>query len=232
VKRPRTYLIRCALAALSLSSLLAIPAAAEGKGGFHSAVRTIRPAVPGLELAVVDGDRRLTLRNNTRRTIIVRGYDDEPYLRFLPDGKVERNMRSPATYLNADRYGGQPLPPDATPGVTPRWKAVADNSTFTWFDHRIHLTTKRPPEAIVNSSKPKKIFDWEVPLTVNGRRVQALGTLSFDPGTSSGGFPAWLAVLIGVAVVVGGVALVVLARRRGSRKDSDAPDRKAPREAW
>jgi hypothetical protein len=232
VKPPRTYLIRCLLAALALSSLLAIPTAAEGKGEFRSAVRTIRPAVPGLELAVVHGDRRLTLRNETGRTVVVRGYDDEPYLRFQPDGKVERNTRSPATYLNADRYGGQPVPPGATPGVTPRWKAVADNGTFTWFDHRIHLTTKRPPGTIVNSSKPKKIFDWEVPLTVDGRRAQALGTLSFDPGSSSGGFPAWLAVLIGVAVVLGGIALVVLARRRSRPEDSDTPDRNAPREAW
>ena len=37
--------------------------------------------------------------------MIVEGYEGEPYLRFSPDGTVERNRLSTATYLNDDRRG-------------------------------------------------------------------------------------------------------------------------------
>jgi hypothetical protein len=49
------------------------------------------------------------LENNTGKPILVPGYDGEPYLRFTADA-VYRNERSPATYLNEDRYGGVELP--------------------------------------------------------------------------------------------------------------------------
>ena len=45
--------------------------------------------------------------------MIVEGYQQEPYLRFRTDGVVEENQRSPTTYLNANRYGGDDVPAGA-----------------------------------------------------------------------------------------------------------------------
>ena len=62
----------------------------------------------------------------------------EPYLRFLADGTVERNLRSEATYLNEDRQGAVDLPAQADHEAEPEWETVADDGTYAWHDHRIH----------------------------------------------------------------------------------------------
>ena len=60
-------------------------------------MKRVVPAVPGLSLAVADRDDRddrLVLTNGTGKTVIVKGYGYEPYLRF--DGRgVWVNRRSP-----------------------------------------------------------------------------------------------------------------------------------------
>ena len=101
-------LVRAVLAA-TLVALLATPAAVAHGGG---AARGYASSVTALDTC----DRsRSTSRCSTpttgsscvstvRHTVLIRGYEGEPYLRFAPDG-VFRNEASPATYLNDDRYG-------------------------------------------------------------------------------------------------------------------------------
>ena len=216
--------------------LLVLPSVAMAAGQFESRVRALRPSVPGLELKVIEGSKRLQLVNKTGATVVVKGYDDEQYLRFRPNGVVERNALSPATYLNVDRFGAQEPPARAKAGARPSWKKVADNGTYTWFDHRIHLTVKAVPRELRNAKRPKKIFDWQVPLTAGGRPVEALGTLLWDPSSSSssssgGGFPAWIAVALGALALIGIAALAMLRRRRPA-SGAEKPEKKPEREAW
>ena len=63
------------------------------------------------------------LRNETGKQVIVKGYEDEPYLRFLPNQVVEENTRSPSKYANEDRYALTPLPPQANSEAAPKWRA-------------------------------------------------------------------------------------------------------------
>jgi hypothetical protein len=60
--------------------------------------------MPGLEVRVLDYDDRLLLENKTGKTIVVLGYGGEPYVGLRPDAAY-RNRRSPATYLNEERFG-------------------------------------------------------------------------------------------------------------------------------
>jgi hypothetical protein len=211
-----------------LGLFLVFPAGAAGK--FESRVSALRPSVPGLTLRVVEGERKLELENKTRKTVVVKGYDDEQYLRFRP-GIVERNILSPATYLNVDRFGGQAVPPRARRGVRPRWSKVAAGDTYRWFDHRIHLTVKRVPRELRGAKTVKKVFDWEVPLTVDGRPVLALGTLSWNPSSSSGdGFPVWIAVSLAALALIGIGSLVIFRRRRG--RPAGKPEKEPVSEAW
>ena len=64
-------------------------------------------------MRVVDGDDAIELRNATGKNILVPGYENEPYLRFLVNGRVEVNVNSPAKYLNEERYGGVTVPKTA-----------------------------------------------------------------------------------------------------------------------
>src|SRR5687768_9172145 len=95
-------------------ALTAGPALADA--GVKSSLRETKPAVAGLEVEVVGGDKFLLLRNGTSKQVIVQGYEDEPYLRFRPDRVVEENVRSPSKYANEDRYALTPLPPQADSG--------------------------------------------------------------------------------------------------------------------
>jgi hypothetical protein len=217
-----------------------VPAAsADEYAKFRSDVKSLNPAVSGLELKVVRGDEGLQLTNKTGKTVIVEGYDGEQYLRFDPDGTVEANQRSAATYINVDRFGLQEVPSNAVPGAKPVWKRIGSGGTHTWFDHRIHLTAKRPPARFTRQKKVTKIFNWKVPMSVGGRPVVAVGTLVWDPtassGSDSGGFPVWLGILIGL-IVLGGAAFLLLRRARRSpaiaRKETAAGGKEPAKEAW
>ena len=226
---------RLVLLVFAVLSLIAAPAPAPAKeesGNLVSEVRAVRPPVPGLELAVVDGDRFLRLENGARAAIVVEGYDDEPYLRFRPDGTVQENIRSPSKYVNEDRYGRKPVPPQAQSGAAPRWRTVSTDGTRQWFDHRIHVMTPGTPQEVRDTSKRTKIFDWRVPITVDGRPVAALGTLTWEPDSSdSGGVSAGLiAGLAVLAAMLAAGAWLRLRRRRG-RPAASRPDRSAD-EAW
>ncbi|MCU1485651.1 MAG: hypothetical protein JWN67_2397, partial [Actinomycetia bacterium] len=67
----------------------------------------------GLDVRLVEAGGRVELTNRSSHELTVLGYEDEPYLRIGRDGVFE-NRRSPATYLNATRTGGEQPPADAT----------------------------------------------------------------------------------------------------------------------
>ncbi len=93
--------------AVALAALCACPPMAlahKGNPNYSSEVRSIEPAVDGLAAEILSNDDRIELRNNSDSVVVVEGYRNEPYLRFLPDGTVQENRRSPATYLNEDRF--------------------------------------------------------------------------------------------------------------------------------
>ena len=138
-------------------------------------------------MRVVDGDDAIELRNATGKNIMVPGYENEPYLRFLVNGRVEVNVNSPAKYLNEERYGGVTVPKTASAKAKPRWVLISEGGTYTWHEHRVHwMSTKRPPKVEASDgNKLEKVFDWVVPLSVGGDRVKASGTLWWVPSASS-----------------------------------------------
>jgi hypothetical protein len=197
---------------------------------YKTEVRALKPPVPGLKLEPAGGDRYLVLRNGTGKVVIVTGYDGDPYLRFRPDRVVEVNVHSPSKYVNEDRFGTLQPPSSARPGATPKWKLVATNGSYKWFDHRTHWMEKTIPQQVKDRDKRTKIFDWDVPLEVNGRPVQAAGTLMWVPDSSSSGISTGVVAAIAAAAVLA-LAVILLLLRRRSRPATDRPPEKA-KEAW
>jgi hypothetical protein len=235
--RPRTRRGLPALVA-GLLALLAVPAGAPAKeAGVVSELRGTRPAVSGLELEVAGGDRFLVLRNDTGRQVIVKGYEDEPYLRFLPNRVVEENTRSPSKYANEDRYALTPLPPQANSEASPRWRPVSRDGSFRWFDHRIHSMERGTPPQVKDESVRTKIFDWRVPMTVGSTPVAALGTLEWVPASSSGSSTGLIVAVAAAAVLALAALAFLLVRRRRPRAAAagaaaESPRRRAADEAW
>jgi hypothetical protein len=200
------------------AALLAPPAFAHGGNpDFRSEFRTIRPAVPGLEVQVLNYDDRLLLINRTGKTVLVRGYELEPYARLRADGTVEVNRRSPSYYLNEERYGGTPVPERASPDARPQWTEVSRTGRFETHDHRIHWMSKdTTPPQVTDEDKRTKVFDWRVPIEVGGGTAAITGSLFWEP-SSGGGVPAAAIVALAVLVLLT-VLLFVLTRRVRARR--------------
>jgi hypothetical protein len=221
--------------------MLLAPAATQAAGepttkNYQTKLASIKPDVKGLIVNTEGGDRYLVVKNQTGKVVLVPGYDNEPYLRFLPSGEVEANASSPAKYLNAIRFGtpdNVAIPTSALASTKVKWEKVAGNGSYKWFDHRIHWMEKNPPANVKDKSKRTKIFDWKVPAKVGGTPVTLAGTLSWVPATSdsSGGLsgPAIGGIAAGALALLAAVALVL--RRR--RPVTTSPRReKAAEEAW
>jgi hypothetical protein len=224
------------IALLAFAALLVLPA---GASAFYvSKVQRLSPSVQGLSLSVLGRDEQLRLQNRTGKTVIVEGYDQDAYLRFSPDGTVEENTRSSATYLNVDRYSAQEVPASARPDAKPRWKKIRSDGSYAWFDHRIHFTNKRVPKELRGKTTITRVLGWKVPIIVGAQRTVARGALFWDPSKpgskdsdDSDGFPAWAFVALAAGVLLLGALAYLLGRRRG-RSPGGADEPRQEREAW
>ena len=217
---------------VALSALLALavaPAADahQGNPNYRSVIDRVSPKLPGVRLQVLSLDDRLELQNTSGRTVVVKGYQGEPYARILGDGTVQVNHNSPAFYLNNDRTSTGKVPVSAKAGATPDWQVVDRAGRFQWHDHRIHWMSTIAPKQVTDKTKRTKVFDWKVPLQVGATTASVNGTL-FWAGTGGGGAPVAAYAGLAVIALLGLGAVVVVRRRRGE----SAPVGAAEFEAW
>jgi len=204
--------LRAALLVVPLLALVAPPAAAhEGSPKYKSVFEGIQPGIPGLKAEVLGFDNQYELVNRSGKTILVYGYTHEPYARILPDGTVEVNQHSPALYLNEDRFATSPVPASASAKAAPLWKVQDKAGRFTWHDHRMHWMAHTVPPEVSDQHKKTKVFDYSIPLSVNGRPAKLTGTL-YWLGTPKGAPTAAIVALIAVGVAA--LAFVLFVRRR------------------
>lgn len=219
---------------VAVTALLALAATAPsalahggGKAHYISQVESTGLLAGEARIAVLDRDDRIELRNTGDRTIVVEGYNGEPYVRLLGNGTVEVNTRSPALYLNEDRFAEVETPALADADAAPDWRVDNRAGRFDWHDHRIHWMARSRPEKVVDAGERTKVFDWEVPVRVDGRKGAITGSLLW---VGEQDFPLLWGILGVVALALGGLALVVVVRRRRAR--GGATPSEAPGEAW
>lgn len=203
----------CSLAALTCpTSALAH----EGNPDYESIVRGVTPAIEGFTVEVLNGDDRLEVTSQATETVTIEGYNDEPYVRMAPDGTVAVNLRSPAYYLNQDRFTGAKVPPTADPKAPPQWRVVERTGRYEFHDHRMHWMAKVVPAKVTDRSRRTKIFDWKVPLRVGTTSASIDGQLFWRGSSGGDGAPVAAFVALGVLVALGGAAVVVVRRRRAA----------------
>ena len=220
--------IRSLLAgAIAASAALVAPAHAhEGNPKFRSEVTGVVPQIAGLEVEVINFDDSLLLRNGSRETVVVEGYQGEPYVRIQSDGTVAINQDSPTFYLNQDRFGETRVPESADEAAAPDWRVVNESGQYSWHDHRIHYMSHNTPSQVRNEGERTKIFDYRVPVEVGDQRVKVLGTLYWvgqDEGSSARPF-----LILGAVALIGTAAILVIRRHR---RGASADDHEA-KEAW
>jgi hypothetical protein len=181
------------------------------KLGYRSTITAVKPHVPGLKFKVLYGDDQIFLDNRSGKTVIIKGYSGEPYLRFAPSG-IFVNIRSPAGYLNQDRYARVQVPKSATATAKPKWEKLANVHVWAWHDHRIHYMNPIPPPQIKAAPrKPHHVFDWKVPATDNGKKFLIAGSLDYKPPPKND-FPYGLVISLAALVGAGMIGLFALRR--------------------
>jgi hypothetical protein len=190
----------------------------EGSPNFLSEVNRVTP--DGITVDVLNRDDRLLLINDSGETVLILGYSREPYARIDADGTVSVNTDSEAYYINQERDGNVETPESADSEGPPRWEEVSRTGRFEWHDHRMHWMSEEDPEQVKDESVRTKVFDWEVPLEVDGRSGVIAGTLFWTPTPDSDLPPAAVFAFAGLVIVL---CIAVFVRRR----------RRAPApEAW
>lgn len=150
----------------------------------------------GVRWRILGADALLQVHNIGDADVIVTGYNNEPFLRVGPEGTFE-NRRSPATYLNADRYAQAEVPPDAAADAQPEWRKVSDEPQWQWHDHRIHwMAQEFPPQIDESSDRAQTVLEWTVPYEVADQQLAVQGVLEWIPPG-----PVW-PWLVGAAVTV------------------------------
>ena len=183
--------LRAVAAGAALLALLAVPAAQahQGNPNYRSVIDGIIPNTPGVKLQVLNFDDRLQLDNRSGKTIMVQGYQREPYARVL--GRRDRRGQPQLA-----RVLPQQRPHEHVHGAAERearrarrsWKIVDRTGRFQWHDHRIHWMGTHPPQQVTDKSKRTKVFDWKVPMQVGATKANVTGTLFWQP-KPGGGIP-------------------------------------------
>jgi len=210
--------------AMSIVALTAGPAFADAAEptSYRSVVTQIDPLPEGVTIEIVGGDAFLSIAATGGHSVLVPGYFNEPYLRIDPDGSVLLNTKSPARYINQDRYGLTDIPDGVDADAAPEWEVVGTGGQFAWHDHRVHwMSPSRPPT--VSGDRVQLVFPWTIPVFIDGVETEVSGELFWFPPTNPvapvligivGLLPllAWRpGRLLPVAVTTTGVGAVVIA---------------------
>ena len=216
------------LAGIAAVLALAGPAVAHVGGDvagsdFDGRITSVTPEVPGVTVRILQFGDEFEVVNDTGTDVEIPGYSDEPYLRIGPDG-VWRNSRSPATYLNLDRYGGAAVPDSVDADAEPEWVQVSTEPRYVWHDHRTHWMSEGqlPPQVAADPDRAHVVSRWVVPMTHGGTDVEVAGELTWEPPPSpwvvwpihlglaalalAAGLLARDARPLGVAMLLGGAA--------------------------
>ncbi len=206
---------RVAACLLTVTTLLvgtASRAHAHGIAGLEaspvlSEVDRISPPSPGVSVRIADDGRHVVLVNDTPASVVVEGYDGEAYLRIGPAG-VERNRRSPATYLNREVTPSDTAPAIADAAAPPEWEWIGSGNTARWHDHRSHWMGGATPLSVdTGSGADRPEISWSIPLRINGRSVVVEGAFRWPAP------PRPLPWLLAIGFLTGAAA-VAMARSR------------------
>ncbi len=243
LRRRLGRLVIAVIAGLGLAGALAAPAFADPPGptDYQSEVRSVEPETPTIEVGIIGGDSFFEMRVDPGVEAIVVGYQAEDYLWFRPDGVVLENQNSPATYLNANRYGNDGVPSNASADAEPDWKQVATGGYWTWHDHRAHWMQSARPFGLEAGDQ---ILEAVIPIVVDGETVEVTVISTWQPEPSP--LAMWLGAVAGAAAAVGAwflrdrrvppiaatIPLVVLALGVGAAQYTSLPSETGPRPIW
>lgn len=186
----------------SFTRVESVLAHGSGSSEYLSSVTAV--GMPGVTAYILFQDDYLFVQVTNATEVTVEGYQGEPYARIGPAG-VFLNRRSPAYFLNQDRFVSGSIPDSADPYAEPEWEQVSSSPYYSWHDHRIHwMSDARPPSVEDDPSERQVIFEWSVPIV--GAQPSAIeGKLEWVPTADK---EVWRVAAVALAVLfVAGVGV-------------------------
>ncbi|MDQ1518658.1 MAG: hypothetical protein QOE80_4488 [Actinomycetota bacterium] len=184
------------LAALALAwaligavvAMAARPASAHTGDGLSQPVfEQMTPAVAGIDVQVAySATYQLLVANHTPQPVTFLADSGEPFLRIGPAG-VEANLASPTFYDSYVPEGLTRYPEQARPGpdVPPRWRKIAAQPAWGWYDHRLHPGQNVVPPAVRQANKVAVLGRWTVPFRYGDQPGELQGRFEFRPPIGS-----------------------------------------------
>lgn len=171
---------------------------------YASRVVTVRPAVGGVRVRLLDLGRRVELTNDSGADVVVFGYYREPYLKVGPSGAFA-NRRSPSVAQNrvaqpgatTTTTGGVPVNPTLVQ-VAPDWRRISGAHRLRWRDQRTRYEGPR-----ITGGQPRQLSSWTLELQRNDRTINVVGVTTYVPGPSPLPWVALMVVLAGATVAAG-----------------------------
>ena len=184
-RRASTDFRMCSVLLLTLvGGLLAAPVASahENPDGAVAAVldRTSVP-MPGLNVQVVTTrlGPQFVLENPTQTEVTILSRAGDPFLKIGPGG-VLANFRSPEWYASKVPTGTVTVPEEAKDGGPPVWARISRESSWGWFDHRLHDRSGTPADQA--SYQPlQNIGPWSVPVLYGQQPSAIEGHFEYRP---------------------------------------------------
>lgn len=215
------------MAALLLAGPV-LPRGAAAHGGPHlyeTVITGIQPpaAGRGIEVRIIDFDSQVELTNRSGRTVVIEGYEHEPYARIESAGPVFINARSPSMAPSNDRLGKTPPTGHEDASAPPNWIRVGSDGTFRWFDRRVHYRKKGLPAAVTDETRRTLVWKWQIPFTA-GRSPAVINGDLFWLGRRKFPTGVFLFILFSTA----GCGLFGAWAIRRSRQDDEAAPSSGP----
>lgn len=186
---PPSLILRRAAAAVAvalagLATLPAPPAGAHGGDGLSQPIfEAMSPTVAGVTVDVAySANYQLIVSNTTAQPVTFLADSGEPFLEIGPGG-VRGNFASPTFFSSNNPGGRDSFPPEAKPGgdVTPIWKRLSRQTSWGWYDHRLHPTESVVPPEIVRAKKVAVLGRWRIPLRYGDQTGELGGRFEFRP---------------------------------------------------
>jgi hypothetical protein len=176
-----------------------------------SALDSVRPQVAGLQIRLLDGPiPALFVRNESDLRLLVRGREDEPFLR-IGAGRVAANVRSPTYYL-AGSQTIRSVPPRADATADPVWKRISDEPVWVFLEYRARVPKWNQERAELGPER-KTVLSWTTPAILDKEPMEISGHVEWvpprqpegDDSPAAFGWPWYL----GAAVVLGAGTLLI-----------------------
>ena len=175
------------------------------------------PRMPGVtvELHQDHFAPQLVLSNRSGQVLEILDEQGRAFVRIGPQG-VSADHAADAFYKTLTPVGMR-SPPGAL-SATPRWKMVAKEPAYGWFDARLAYAEMEIPPALLTATQVTPLGGWRIPVRLGGKPMAFTGRFLYQPaptGTATAVLrsPAALAPGLQITLIPGAVPAFLLHNR-------------------